>query len=421
MRDSDGEIYQWFGTNTDITDSIEAAKKLQESEQNLRNTIAQAPVAMCILKGSDYTVDLANTLMFELWGVPSDQVMHKPIFEGLPEAKNQGLEILLDGVYKTGKTFSAHGMPINLPRNGKIETTYLNFVYEAYKGDNGAITGIIAVAVDVTEQVIARQNIESEVKKQTAELAEANQYLQKSNAELAQFAYIASHDLQEPLRKISTFTNMLENKLGPIEEQSKKYFQKIQSSADRMTSLIRDVLAYSELVKDLEMHEKVDLTKIVENALPDFELIIEEKGAIISFDSLPEIEAIPLQMSQLFGNLISNSLKFSKKETKPQIKIAVSSLSVVEKEELGFDAEVLYYKIRFTDNGIGFTPEQSHRIFNIFQRLHSKSEYEGTGIGLAICKKIALNHQGDINAESSSQDGAAFNIFLPANQRRHKK
>lgn len=416
VRDNKGKIYQWFGSNTDITERIEAANKLKESEQNLRNTIMQAPVAMCIFKGDDFVVDLANTLMIELWGKQPEQVLGKPIFEGLPESKDQGLEVLLEGVYKTGKTFSAHGRPVKLPRNGVVETTYLNFVYEAYRGESGVITGVIAIAVDVTEQVIANHKIESEVKKRTNELAETNHNLQKSNAELAQFAYIASHDLQEPLRKISNFVNLLDNKLTTGDEQSKKYIQKIQVSTERMTTLIRDVLAYSELVKVQENFEKVDLNKVIESILPDFELAIEEKNASILIDSLPIIEAIPLQMSQLFSNLLSNSLKYARSNNKLEIRIATSILNKDEKSEMSLDPNVAFCKVQFADNGIGFSKEHVNKIFQIFQRLHGKSEYAGTGIGLALCKKIDHNHQGDINAFGSSEKGAIFNVILPLQQ-----
>lgn len=416
LRNPAGKIYQWFGSNTDITERIEAAEKLKESEQNLRNTITQAPVAMCILKGDDFVVDLANTLMIELWGKQPEKILGKPIFEGLPEAKDQGLEALVEGVYKTGKTFLAYGRPVNLPRNGVIETTYINFVYEAYRGEKGTITGVIAVAVDVTEQVLANQKIESEVIKRTSELAETNYKLQKSNAELEQFAYIASHDLQEPLRKISNFVNLLDNKLTSVDEQSKNYIQKIQASTERMTTLIRDVLAYSELVKFQENFETLDLNKVIESILPDFELAIEEKNASIVVDTLPEIAAIPLQMSQLFSNLLSNSLKYASAHKRLEIKISASLLNENEKKEASFDPNIAYCKIQFSDNGIGFSKEHADKVFQIFQRLHGKSEYAGTGIGLSICKKIAQNHQGDINAFGSSVQGAIFNIVLPLQQ-----
>ncbi len=273
----DGSFAGYISSSVDITERKKAEKALRENEENLRNTILQAPVAMCILRGPEYVVELANARMFELWGKTAEQVMHKPIFEGLPEVKGQGFDALLEGVYKTGETFYAEGVPAKLSRNGKIETVYINFVYEAYHEADDTISGILTVAVDVTAQVIARQKIEEVVTERTKELANANKDLQKSNAELAQFAYIASHDLQEPLRKISTFSQMLENSLGnKIDDHSRKYLNKINYSSARMNDLIRDVLNYSELVKENEIFVEVELNKVLENIKTDYDLLIEQ-------------------------------------------------------------------------------------------------------------------------------------------------
>ncbi|MEJ7626465.1 MAG: PAS domain-containing protein [Ferruginibacter sp.] len=417
VHDKKGTLVQWFGSNTDISYQIKIEQALKESEQNLRNTILQAPVAMCMFKEPDHVVKLANERMFELWGKPAEDVMNKPIFEGLPEAKNQGFEELLDGVYNTGQNFSAQDVPVNLPRNNRLEKVYVNFVYQAYRESNGTISGILAVAIDVTAQVVARQKIEEVVKERTKELENANNDLQKSNAELAQFAYIASHDLQEPLRKIATFAQMLQSSIGNnIDEKSKKYLEKINSSTSRMTNLIRDVLAYSELVKENEIFTEVDLNSVIKNIEADYDLLIEQKEATINFVDLPVVEAIPLQITQLFGNLLGNALKFTRSDIKPVITISVSKISREELENTHLSPELTYYKIKFQDNGIGFKKEYADRIFHIFQRLHRKSDYEGTGIGLAMCKKIAVNHHGELNAIGSSEEGAVFNVILPAKQ-----
>jgi PAS domain S-box-containing protein len=418
--DPQGHISQWFGTNTDITEQIEIEEKLKkseeqlkESEQNLRNTILQAPVAMCIFKGPKHVLELANELMFTIWGKPAEELMGKPIFEGLPEAKNQGFEELLDGVFKTGKTFSVQGAPVTLPRNGSTEIVYITFVYEAYREAKGTISGVIAVALDVTAQVLARHSIEMVVTARTKELEIANKDLQKSNEELAQFAYIASHDLQEPLRKIGIYTQLLEDSIrNYLDEKSKNYIFKIQTSTFRMTSLIRDVLNYSELIKDAEGFEAVDLTAVVKAVCTDFELLIEKKYAVIQSSGLPTIKAIPLQMAQLFGNLIGNSLKYSREDVSPSITISAFELDETERKKYQIDQLKRYVLIQIKDNGIGFKEEHAEKIFHIFKRLHGKADYEGTGIGLAMCKKIALNHHGDINAVGSSENGAVFNVLL---------
>ncbi len=275
----------------------------------------------------------------------------------------------------------------------------------------------MAVAIDVTAQILARQKIEDIVKDRTEALAKANNDLQKSNAELAQFAYIASHDLQEPIRKISTFSEMLTNNLrDKIDDESIRYLYKIGKSATRMITLIKGVLNYSELIKENEIFEETDLNKIVESVLLDYDLSIEQKEASIQFTSLPIIQANPLQMSQLFGNIIGNSLKFVREGQQPVITISATDPTEEDLNNAMLRKDLAYTKIQFSDNGIGFTSDYSDQIFGIFQRLHRRSEYAGTGIGLALCKKIAMNHQGTINAQGSNEKGAIFNVIIPKSQ-----
>lgn len=416
LFDADGKVYGVMNTAADVTDLTMATLQVAQSEKNFRNLILQSPVAMCLLLGADHTVEVANTAMVELWGKPREEVMYKPIFEGLPDAREQGLEELLNHVYTTGETFRASEMPVHLVRFGCNETVYQNFVYQPYKDSDGNILGIIAITIDVTSQVLARQKIEEVVHERTKELEQANSDLKKSNAELAQFAYIASHDLQEPLRKIRVFSQMLEARLAnSLDAQSLNYINKIQSASERLQTLIRDVLTYSELVKDSEIFVPTDLNKILDEIVSDYELLIAQKGASISYSGLPVLEAIPLQMTQLFSNLVSNSLKFAKAGVPPVISLAAKKITGAETAAVGLMPDREYYHFRYSDNGIGFRPEYSEKIFNIFQRLHGKSEYEGTGIGLAMCKKIALNHQGGLNARGSSENGAVFNVYLPVN------
>lgn len=412
-----GTFAGFISTCTEITERIKAEQALVKNEENLRNTILHAPVAMCIIKGPTYVVELVNEKMIEIWGRPAKDVLNKPIFESLPEVKDQGFDKLLHGVYTTGETFSANGLPASLIRNNKLENIFLNFVYEPYREGDGRITGVLAVAVDVTSEILAKNKIEEIVNKRTKELAEANENLRKSNDELAQFAYVASHDLQEPLRKITTFSNLLENNLGEIiDDKSKNYLDKINGSTKRMSTLIKDVLTYSALIKDSKVLRNVDLNQIVRHVLGDYDLLIGQKNAQITVESLPEIEAIPIQMEQLFGNIVGNSLKFTRDKIRPEIKIKAMKLNVDEIKKLGLNFLTEYYTIQIIDNGIGFKHENSIQIFDIFKRLHRTPNYQGTGIGLAMCKKIVLNHNGEINALGSSENGAVFNIILPKKQ-----
>ncbi len=411
LFDLDGKVYGVMSTAADVTDLNIAKLKVEQSEQNFRNMVAQAPVAMCIMTGPDHVVEVANDLMYELWGKPVESIINKPIFEGLPDARGQGLEAALDNVYRTGNSFEANEASVVLFRNGKFETVYQNFVYQPYKNANGNILGVLAISIDVTPQVLARQQIEEVVKERT-------ESLRRTNSELSQFAYITSHDLQEPARKISTFIEMLTNILGAdIDSRAKTFLNKIDVSSKRMLTLIRDVLAFSQLSKSSYEFQMVDLNVVFEEIKNDFELLIDQKNCVIESDILPVIESIPLQMGQLFSNLISNALKFAR----PEIANCLAIRFVMRTRELlsefpHLKASRQYCCLYFIDNGIGFNQSHAVQIFDIFQRLHSKSEYQGTGIGLAMCKKIVENHGGHIFASSSPGKGATFTVILPASQ-----
>jgi PAS domain S-box-containing protein len=408
LLDASGKVFGVLNTAADVTDLNLAKLKVERSERNFRNMVLQAPVAMCILSGPAHIVEVANDMIIELWGKPPEEVLGKPIFEGLPEAKEQGLEQLLSDVYHSGVAFKANERPIELIRNGRKETVYQNFVYEPYRDTDGAVIGVLAITIDVTEQVIARRKIEEVV-------IERTESLRKSNAELTQFAYITSHDLQEPARKIGTFADMLRAHLGDgVDLRSKNYLDKIENAAGRMLGLIRDVLSLSQLSKAVQQFESVDLNKILDDVRSDFELLIEQKAGIIESDPLPDINAIPIQMMQLFSNLISNAFKFSSPGVRPKIEIRSRLLEEKEvKASFPSGHGGNYHLISFIDNGIGFSQSNATQIFDIFQRLHSRSDYQGTGIGLAICRKIAENHGGRITASSRPGKGARFDVVLP--------
>ncbi|WP_276372339.1 PAS domain S-box protein [Chryseolinea sp. H1M3-3] len=276
-----------------------------------------------------------------------------------------------------------------------------SIVITALHDEKNNVIGFTKVTRDLTERKIA----EDKMRQHALEL-------EVKNKQLEQFAYIASHDLQEPLRKIQTFVQVLEMKLNDPEAR-KKYFERINSSAKRMSALIQSVLNYSRISQHGELFTTIDLNAILENAISDYELVISEKDAIIQRDNLPTIKGIPLQMSQLFSNLLSNSLKFSKGQ--PVVKISSSQVTGKEIVRLfpSVDTAQPYVKIVFADNGIGFDQRYADKIFTIFQRLHSRDEYAGTGIGLALCKRIVDNHFGYIAAKGEAGKGSTFTIYLP--------
>lgn len=254
-------------------------------------------------------------------------------------------------------------------------------------------------------------SLEEVVEQRTKELVQVNKDLESRNAELAQYASLASHDLQEPLRKIITFSRIIDEKYLAENPDGQRYMSKVIHSTERMRNLIDDLLNYSKLSGQVTF-SMTDLNDVLSNTLADLEIAIEEKEAQIIVNQLPKIEAVPGQMRQLFQNLISNALKFSKTGETPRITVwseyvRKKSLDAVPESEGDF------IRIFIQDNGIGFDESYLNKIFTIFQRLHVRSEYEGTGIGLAIVKKIVEQHDGIIGARSSEGSGATFIVVLP--------
>lgn len=300
------------------------------------------------------------------------------------------------------------GQPINrtieLENDAWYQTKILPYLRE---GKN--IDGVVLIFVDIT----GIKRAEREIKKANQELKELNENLLRSNRELEQFAYITSHDLQEPLRKIQTFANLTELSFHDV-STAKRYLDKINKAANRMSLLIKDVLSYSRLtVSPNGNFEVCDLYQVLESVLEDFEYFIQEKKATIRIHQLHNVKGIPLQLQQLFSNLVSNSLKFC--EHDPQIEVRSERVETEEASRIpGLRAQYEYIRVTFSDNGIGFEAEYAEKIFTIFQRLNSKDKYEGTGIGLALCKRIVENHDGAIFATSVVDCGATFIIYLPA-------
>ena len=239
--------------------------------------------------------------------------------------------------------------------------------------------------------------------------------LMRSNEELQQFAYIASHDLQEPLRKIQAFGDRLKVKYSDtLNEQGIDYLERMQSAAQRMQVLINDLLSLSRVTTKSQRFVTVDLNKVVKEVLSDLEIRIQQTKGRVEVDNLPTIDADPLQMRQLIQNLMSNALKFHPKEEAPVIKIYSQSINNHIQPPSNFSPVSDTYEIVVEDNGIGFDEKYLDRIFNVFQRLHSRSEYEGTGMGLAICRKIVEQHNGSITAYSQLGQGAKFIVTLPS-------
>jgi signal transduction histidine kinase len=256
--------------------------------------------------------------------------------------------------------------------------------------------------------------LEEKVKERTQELVKSNQRLEESNNELQQFAFIASHDLQEPLRKIQTFSGLALDRFKGVEEKEervKPYLGKILESATRLRNLVADLLQYSKIYTDDEF-AMIDLNVMIDEILSDLELQIETKHCVFEIGKLPKVDAIHFQLRQVFQNLLSNSIKFSREGQ--GCKITITGERVAEKSFTSASAaNGPFCRIKVCDNGIGFSNEFRSRIFEIFQRLRNRDAYEGTGIGLAIVKKVIERHDGIIDAEGKENEGAKFTIILP--------
>lgn len=282
------------------------------------------------------------------------------------------------------------------------------------RNESGDIIKWFGTCTDIHDQKLASEILEQKVKERTLDLQKANVELEASNIELLQFASVASHDLKEPLRKIHIFSNLIKDRYAANMDGAAEYIDRVITASARMTKLINDLLTFTRLSINSSF-ENVSLNRLVDEVMSDLELVINEKHAIIEVDDLPKIDAITGQIRQVFQNIISNALKFSRKEDRPRIKIIgelVERCAIDAKTSANGD----FVRIIIKDNGIGFDEQYADKIFTIFQRLHTKEQYEGTGIGLAITRKIIEKHKGLITATGKEGQGAEFIIVFPLQQ-----
>ncbi len=547
LFDASGAVYGVMNTAADVTELNTTKQQIQQSEANLRNMILQAPVAMCILRGPQHVIEIANSMMIELWGKPADTVISKPVFEALPDAREQGLEALLDSVYNNGEPYTASEMPVELVRHGNKELVYQSFVYVPYRDTGGKVIGVLVISLDVTQQVIARQEIEEVVKRRTEELQRINSELMKSeeryhrmvdevedyaiilldkdgivqhwnkgaqkikgykdeeiigksfeifyqeedrqkglpyklinearvkgkattegwrvkkggnrfwgsilitalhdtsgevigfskvtrdlterkmaedklreysanlefqNRELEQFAYAASHDMKEPLRKIHFYSTYLNDNLQELDGKSRNYLGRILSSAKKMSNLVENILSYSRASSNADALQPVNLDEVVRDVITSALDDYEDSSISIQAQPLPVIIGIPFQWTQLVDNLVHNAIKYQHPDRKCKVSIEHNVVPGDSIADLGALPGSDYHRISVTDNGTGFDPRYSEKIFEIFQRLDTTGK-AGAGIGLAICKRIVLNHRGIIKATGIPGQGARFDIYIP--------
>ncbi len=284
----------------------------------------------------------------------------------------------------------------------------------AQRDHNGKIILWVGSTTSIHKQKTIEEQLEKQVMERTRDLENANFNLKQSNHDLEQFAYIATHDLQEPLRKIRTYSSWINKKFeNTLPEEAHEYMLKIENASERMSTLVDDLLNYSLLLRPQEAFEITDLNTILDDVLKDFDPVIKDRQVVINRMHLPQLQLVPMQIYQLFYNLLSNALKFTNDERNAVIEITTRTLPVEEVIALQLNMDISFTEIIFKDNGIGFSQQYAEKIFSIFQRLNSRTKFSGTGIGLALCKKIVLFHHGVIYAKSTENEGASFHVILP--------
>ncbi len=402
-----------MGMVHDNTQAIEEAKIRHEQVLELQSQHTQMEEAEAIFRfGSwSYHRDEGNFRwsqgMFKLMGLQAEDypssVVSLYFYRSFVHPEDAAaVDLYTDNVLRQRRTHYEHTHRM-LDANGELKYVMLRASVEY--DDSGNLLRAIGVTADLTEIQTYRRQLEKQV-----------EALHKSNQELEQFAYVASHDLQEPLRKIKAFGERLEKKYSPLLEKEGTFFiERMMNASQRMNTLIEDLLMYSRVSKQNEPFQQVDCNEVLANVIDDLEIkILQENAQILIEDKLPVLEAQGVHMQQLFQNLLENALKFRKPNENPIVHIKASLMKPEEVVKIPLlNAKRTYYKFSIQDNGIGFEQLYAERIFTIFQRLHGRAEYEGTGIGLAICKKIVMTHGGYIEAIGEEDRGATVIFYLP--------
>jgi PAS domain S-box-containing protein len=416
LKDASGQILGVLAVTEDITELKNSAESLkhanQQLEQKNRELMERTYFDEALLDASadlisafdrNLNVIVYNKACETVLGKTKKEVLGKNVLEVFPHLK--GSQRIADLKRAFDGELIHHRERVNTYNDGYNE----NFIIPL-KHENGDVFGVLAIAHDITEFKNAVIKAES----LNRELAEKNIELERMNTELAAFSYIASHDLQEPLRKIQAFSDLvLGREQSNLSEAGKDYFNRMHSAAQRMQIMLADLLSFSRASNMTGNFEITDLKEVIDDVKESMKDKIEASGAIVQCSNLPVANVIRSQLRQLFENIISNAIKFQAPGNKPVIIVSYNILAVDDLPHF-ITEQKEFVHISITDNGIGFEQEYSEQIFQLFKRLNGKSEYSGSGIGLAICKKIIQNHNGYIVAQSSPGAGSTFHLYIPA-------
>jgi two-component system, chemotaxis family, CheB/CheR fusion protein len=432
-------------TNEELTTTnqeLQTRNDMLNESYEYSNAIVSTMHEPMLVLGKDLRIRSANKPFYEKFDVTEEQTVGEFLFDlGNKQWNIPSLRELLEEIipknthfynYEVKHTFPNLGEKIMLLNASRIiQSTHREQLILLIIADITEVRSLVLekelrdkelLKKEIRERKAEKLRLEQAVDKRTQELKEANESLREKNAallnlnkELEAFTYVSSHDLQEPLRKLQTFAGIiLEKEKQGLSDKGKNYLQLIQQAAERMRQLIQDLLAFSLISAEERKFEDTNLNIIIEEVKTEFKETILQKGAMIEVAAKCKVKAIPFQFRQLMHNLISNALKFSNPQTPPHIKITARNIKNEKLNIEGLIPQMEYCHIAISDNGIGFEKEFSEKIFEVFQKLHGKDEYSGTGIGLAIVKKIVNNHNGIITATSVVNKGTTFDIFIPA-------
>jgi PAS domain S-box-containing protein len=412
LIDTDGNLHQWVGVHTDITEQKESEQKIKKSEQKFR-LLADSMPQHIWTANIDGNLNYFNQSVFDYSGLTIEEINENGWIRIVhPEDREENIKKWMDSI-TTGQDFLIEH---RFRRHDGVYRWQLSRAIPQ-KDSNGNIQMWVGTSTDIEDQKTFATELERQVDERTKELGRKNNELENMNKELESFVYISSHDLQEPLRKIQTFASYIsEKEVSNLSEMGKDYFDRMFKSAQRMQILIQDLLAYSRTNSTELNFENTDLNEVIDEIKDELKEELKETNATIETNNLCEAYIIPFQFRQLMNNLIINSLKFSVPEKPPHIRIKCEIASGLVFNNVELQPQKQYCHITVSDNGIGFEPQYSEKIFELFKRLHGRNEYKGTGIGLAIVKKIIDNHNGIIVANGKLNEGATFDIYIPTKQ-----
>ncbi len=403
--DDEGEVIGLLGIFTDVTERRNTQEELKRSQAFLNSVIENLPITVFIKRASDLKFVLWNKAGERLTGRSAAEYLGKSDYDFFPKEEADAYTASDTETLRTGQMTETPDEIMSTPHKGAriLHTKKIPIL-----NDKGDAEYLLGISEDVTERKAAEEKLQT-----------FTTQLEHNNRELQDFAYVASHDLQEPLRKVRAFGDRLNTKYGAtLGENGRDYLARMLNAARRMQTLIEDLLSFSRVTTRAQPFVPVNLNQVAREVVSDLEVRIEQSKGRVELGELPAVEADATQMRQLLQNLIGNALKFQRKDEPPVVKVYAKLISGTDTERLrrGVPPASQKFQLLIEDNGIGFDEKYLDRIFTVFQRLHGRGEYEGTGVGLAICRKIALRHGGDITARSQPGTGAIFIVTLPLQQ-----